>query len=339
MSQGGISTGSSRFFLAAQRSLRSQEGIVLILAAAAFTVFSFLLPSFLSAGNLIALVRSVSILGILALGMALVVIARGIDVSMIATMVVSVAWAFVLARTGYSFNAALLIGCLFALTAGLGIGLLIAYGEVAPIFATLAAGSVIYGLGRTFFFQLEMQNVPPGNEWFAEIGRASFLGLPITIVAFAILCLLLHGVLTRTRFGWQLYAMGSNPAAARTTGAPMRPMIIAQYMISAVVAYLAGLILASSASAINARLFNSTMIYDILLVVVLGGIGLNGGNGRVRNVILGTVFVGILLNGMTILNIDYTVQNLVKGLVLLLAIIADSVVNPRDEQTSQQGDL
>jgi ribose transport system permease protein len=81
------------------------------------------------------------------------------------------------------------------------------------------------------------------------------------------------------------------------------------------------------------------MIYDILLVVVLGGIGLNGGHGHVRNVILGTLFVGILLNGMTILNIDYTIQNLVKGVVLLLAIVMDSLVNPRDEQTSQQGDL
>jgi ribose transport system permease protein len=319
--------------------LRSQEGIVLLLAAAAFILFSLLLPSFLSPGNLIALVRSVSILGILAIGMALVVIARGIDVSMIATMVVSVAWAFVLARGDLTFGGALAIGAGFAVAAGVAIGVLIAYGEVAPIFATLAAGSVIYGLGRTFFFQLEMQNVPPGEDWFSTIGRGTLIGIPLTIVAFGLLCLFFHLVLTRTRFGWMLYGMGANPAAARTTGAPMRPMIVAQYTISALVAYGAGLILASSASAINARLFNSTLIYDILLVVVLGGIGLNGGHGRVRNVVLGTVFVGILLNGMTILNIDFTVQNLVKGVVLLLAIIADSLVNPRDEQTSQQGDL
>jgi ribose transport system permease protein len=81
------------------------------------------------------------------------------------------------------------------------------------------------------------------------------------------------------------------------------------------------------------------MIYDILLVIVLGGIGLNGGSGRVRNVILGTIFVGILLNGMTIMDVPFTIQNLVKGVVLLLAIVFDSLVNPRDEQTSQQGDL
>jgi len=323
----------------AQTLLKTQEGIVLVLAVLAFALFSLLLPSFFSAGNILALVRSVSILGILALGMALVVIARGIDVSMIATMVVSVSWAFVIARSGYSLEFALLIGALFAVGAGLLIGTLIAFGDVAPIFATLAAGSVIYGLGRTFFFTLEMQNVPPGAEWFSLIGQGRILGIPVTVVAFALLCLVLHLVLSRTRFGWQIYAMGNNPAAAKIIGIPYRPMVVAQYAISGLIAYGAGLILASSASAINARLFNSTMIYDILLVVVLGGIGLNGGHGKVRNVILGTIFVGILLNGMTIMNIDYTIQNLVKGVVLLLAIVIDSLVNPRDEQTSQQGDL
>lgn len=322
-----------------KRLMRSQEGIVFALAALAFVLFALLLPNFFSAGNLLVLVRSVSILGILALGMALVVIARGIDVSMIAVMVVSVSWAFVITRAGYSFELALLIGLGFAILAGMIIGTLIAFGDVPPIFATLAAGSVIYGTGRTFFFTLEMQNVPPETDWFSLIGQGSVLGIPVTIVGFALLCLVFHLVLSYTRFGWMTYAMGNNPNAARVTGLPFRPMIIAQYAISAFIAYIAGLILASSAAAINARLFNSTMIYDILLVVVLGGIGLNGGHGSIRNVVLGTVFVGILLNGMTIMNIDFTIQNLVKGVVLLLAIIADSIVNPRDEQTSQQGDL
>ncbi|CDX14124.1 ABC transporter permease protein [Mesorhizobium plurifarium] len=322
-----------------RRLLRSQEGIVLALAVLAFAAFALLLPGFLSPGNLLVLVRSVSILGILALGMALVVIARGIDVSMIAIMVVSVSWAFVITRAGYPFELALLIGAGFALMTGMLIGALIAFGDVPPIFATLAAGSVIYGTGRTFFFTLEMQNVPPDTDWFSLIGQGSVLGIPVTIIAFAVLCGVFQLVLRHTRFGWMIYAMGNNPNAARMTGMPFRPMTVAQYAISAFVAYLAGLILASSAAAINARLFNSTMIYDILLVVVLGGIGLNGGHGSVRNVMLGTVFVGILLNGMTIMNIDYTIQNLVKGVVLLLAIVVDSLINPRDEQTSQQGDL
>jgi ribose transport system permease protein len=91
----------------------------------------------------------------------------------------------------------------------------------------------------------------------------------------------------------------------------------------------------------STRVYNSTMIYDVLLVVVLGGISLSGGRGSVRNVLVGTLLVGVLLNGMTILDITYTTQNLIKSLILLLAITVDSFINPRDEQTSQQsqGDI
>jgi ribose transport system permease protein len=89
----------------------------------------------------------------------------------------------------------------------------------------------------------------------------------------------------------------------------------------------------------NMRVVNSTMIYDVLLVVILGGIGLSGGRGGVRNVLVGTVLIGLLLNGMTIMDISYTVQNLIKSTVLLGALVVDALLNPRDEQTSQQGDI
>jgi ribose transport system permease protein len=74
-------------------------------------------------------------------------------------------------------------------------------------------------------------------------------------------------------------------------------------------------------------------------VVVLGGIGLSGGRGSIRNVIVGTLLIGILLNGMTIMNIEYTLQNVIRSVILLLAIVLDSIINPRDEQTAQQGDI
>ena len=89
----------------------------------------------------------------------------------------------------------------------------------------------------------------------------------------------------------------------------------------------------------NTRIVTSNLVYDIILVVVLGGVGLSGGKGGVRNVVVGTLLIGILLNGMTIMDIQYTVQNLIKSSILLIAIIVDSVVNPRDEQTAQQGDI
>ena len=99
------------------------------------------------------------------------------------------------------------------------------------------------------------------------------------------------------------------------------------------------MITATAVASMNTEIANSSMIYDVILVVVLGGVGLSGGQGGVRNVIVGTLLIGILLNGMTIMNIEYTLQNVIRSLILLVAIVLDSIVNPRDEQTSQQGDI
>jgi ribose transport system permease protein len=87
------------------------------------------------------------------------------------------------------------------------------------------------------------------------------------------------------------------------------------------------------------RIYNSTLIYDVVLVIVLGGIGLSGGRGGVLNVVVGTLLIGTMLNGMTILDISYSVQNIIKGVVLLIAILIDSILNPRNEETAQQGDI
>ena len=133
--------------------------------------------------------------------------------------------------------------------------------------------------------------------------------------------------------------MGDNPAAARASGIATRPLILLQYVLSAMIGYFAGLVTAISVASMNTRVVNSTLVYDVILVAVIGGISLSGGRGNIRNVIVGTMLIGILLNGMTMLNMPYTAQNIVKGGVLLIAIIVDSYFNPRDEQTSQQGDI
>jgi ribose transport system permease protein len=133
--------------------------------------------------------------------------------------------------------------------------------------------------------------------------------------------------------------MGDNPLAARITGVPTRHMMVLQYVLSSLVAFIAGVVTATLVNSMNTRVATSTMVYDVILVVVIGGVGLSGGKGSVRNVLVGTLLVGTLLNGMTIMDIPYTFQNIVKSLILLVAIVTDSLLNPRDEQTSQQGDI
>jgi ribose transport system permease protein len=317
----------------------SQEGVVFTFAALLFAAFSVTLPHFLSAGNLTALVRSVSVLGILSLAMGLVVIGRGIDLSMVATLVTGMSMALQMASSGEPFVSSLSLGAAFVVSVGALIGAIVAYGEIPAIFTTLAMSAIVFGVGRAFFFSTDVQNTPSNVRWLDHLGYGSVVGVPILVLAFAAVALLVYLLLSWTVFGRSIYALGDNPTAARVTGLPIRPIVVAKYAIGALVAYIAALVMAASSSGMSTRLYNSTMIYDVLLVVVLGGIGLNGGRGSVRNVLVGTFMVGVLLNGMTILDISYPVQNLIKSAMLLIALIADTTLNPRDEQTAQQGDI
>ncbi len=205
--------------------------------------------------------------------------------------------------------------------------------------ATLASGILVYGFGRAFLVHLALVSLPKDGGWFTAIGQGAVLGVPAAIIFFAVMATLVHLYLSVTRFGRFTYAMGSNPKAAWLSGIPFRGMIILQYALSACIAAIAGLLIASTVTTVNMRIVNSTLIYDVILVVVLGGIGLSGGTGRVRQVVIGTLLIGVLLNGMTIMDMQYTTQNIIKAVALLSAVVIDSFMNPRDEQTAQQGDI
>jgi ribose transport system permease protein len=229
-------------------------------------------------------------------------------------------------------------GAILVAAIGLFTGVMVAVAEVPPIFATLAIASSVYGSGRIVFAS-DVLYAPPGIAWLKFIGNGSVLGVPMSVVIFGAVAAMMGLFLRKTRFGRLVYATGDNPNAARTTGLPTRPIIVTQYVISALIAFTAGIIMTGLVTGIDTRLYNSSLIYDVLLVVVLGGIGLSGGQGGVRNVIAGTILVGILTNGMTILNFSYTSQNLIKSVILLGALAIDAIINPRDEQTSQSGDI
>jgi ribose transport system permease protein len=317
----------------------SQEKIVLLTAVVLFCAFSLLLKGFLSAGNLLTLVRGVSILGILGVGMAITVIGRGVDLTIVTTYAMSVAWTLHLASLGVAIAPALLLGFLLALTIGVINGVLIAYIEIPALFATLGMAAVVYGFVRWALVPLYVVYMPPSANVIAWIGSGFLWGAPLPILLFALIAFLGFLFLRFTKQGRFIYAIGDNFSAARISGAPVRPVIVLQYALSASIAYVAGLITATAVSSMNTAVSTSSLIYDVILVVVLGGIGLSGGRGGIRNVLVGTLLIGILLNGMTIMNIEYTLQNVIRSLILLAAIVLDSLINPRDEQTDQQGDI
>lgn len=316
-----------------------QLRIVTLLFLVILAVYAVMLPGFFTVGNLMTLMRTVSVLGILGLGMAIVVIGRGIDLSMIASLAVPSALVLTLAAKGYGILPAVGCGLMFAIAIGLLNGVLVAYAEIPSLFTTLAVGIGVAGLGQTGMFDYEIVSWPPALDPIAWIGRGSLAGVPYSVLAFGVMALVIGIFLRRTRPGMFVYASGDNPGAARLTGIALRPTLVMQYVISSCVAFAAGMVLAASSASMDTRIFNLTWIYDVILVVVLGGIGLSGGRGGVLNVIVGTLLIGTIMNGLTIMNVSFEMQNLVRGLVLLVAVLADSLINPRNEETAQQGDI
>ncbi|MBC7150670.1 MAG: ABC transporter permease [Rhizobium sp.] len=317
----------------------NQEKVVFLLFVLIFAIFSIALRGFLNTQNLVLLMQGVSVLGILSTGMCIVVIGRGIDLSMVATMALSVAWALQLNAEGVSLPVALAIGLGSALLVGTINGLLIAYAEIPPLFATLATGACVYGFGRFSLIHSDLVYVTPAVGGLVELGQGRLLGIPMPVIAFAVIASLVAALLHFTKFGRFSYAVGDNYATARVSGVPVRHVLVGQYFLSSLVAFVAGLTQAMTVSSMNTRISDTLLIYDVILVVVLGGVGLSGGRGGIRNVVVGTLLIGTFLNGMTIMDVQYTMQNAIKAAILLVAITIDTIINPRDEQTSQHGDI
>lgn len=321
------------------------ETIVAGLCVVAFVGFAVAIdgagpPTFLTAENLFTLLRSASVLGLLGLAMGLVVLQRGIDLSLVAIMAVSAGWFLQLVQDGTSMPVALVYGLLFALAVGLWNGVASGWLEIPPIFATLAASLFVYGLGRSRLMSLEVVYAPSdAPAWFDALGSGRLLGVPVPILLVVVCAALVALYLARTRPGRFTYAMGDNPLSARLVGIAVRPSQTVNFMLAAAIAYLCGLIVASSVSSMNVRVAKGMMIYDVILVVVLGGIGLSGGRGRVRGILVSMVLIGTLVNGMTLLDVPLYLQNIVRAVILLTAIVMDSLANPRNEETTQQGDI
>jgi ribose transport system permease protein len=315
----------------------SQEQVVLTLTLCLLIVFSVFLPGFLSVKNILVLLNNISILGILSLGMGLIIIGRGIDLSEIAIM--AGAWAIGLSavESGVSVPLAIALSLASALLIGAFNGVMVAFVEAPALFVTLATGFVVYGVA--FWVSPTLVHYTPQDEpalLFLGVGR--LFGIPMPIIVFALCTLVVHLFLSRTSLGRFVYAQGDNPETARLSGIPVRPMIVLQYLLVAILAWIAGLVWIGTSGSIQMTVVQGTYIFDVILIVILGGVSLVGGRGSTLSVVAGCVLIGTLLNAFTIMNINSDVQNIIRGGVLLLAILIDNYLHPRDEETARQGD-
>jgi ribose transport system permease protein len=315
----------------------TQEHIVLLLTVALLILFGLALPGFATVANLLNLVRSISILGTLGLGMGLIVISRGIDLSEVSIMAGSWACGVIEMQRGMPVFWAAALALAIALSIGVINGVMVAFVEAPALFVTLAAGFVIYG-AAFWFAPVWVVYAPTDAPGLLYLGAGHLFGIPMPIIVFAVCAIIVHLFLSRTSTGRFIYSQGDNPEAARLAGVAIRPLIVLEYVIVALLAWIAGLVWVGTTGSIQMAVVQSTYIFDVILVVVLGGISLIGGRGSVFSVVVGCALIGTLFNAFTIMDINSEVQNIIKGVVLLAAIILDNWLHPRDEETARQGD-
>ena len=315
----------------------SQEQIVLLITIALLVVFGLTLNGFATVSNLLNLLRSISILGVLGLGMGLIVISRGIDLSEVAIMAGSWAIALIEIQNGMPVFTAVLLALAIAVLIGIVNGVMVAFVEAPALFVTLAAGFVIYGLAF-WIAPAWVVYAPKDAPGLMYLGAGRLFGIPVPILVFAVCAIAMHLFLSRTSIGRFIYSQGDNPEAARLTGVPLRPLIVLEHVLVAVLAWIAGLVWVGTTGSMQMAITQGTMIFDVVLVVVIGGISLIGGRGSVFSVVVGCILIGTLLNAFTIMDVNSEVQNIIKGVVLLAAIVLDNWLHPRDEETARQGD-
>lgn len=284
-------------------------------------VVSIMNPSFLTISNIFNVLRQVSISAIIAFGMTFVILTGGIDLSVGSTLALTGAVAASLLAGGTDPIVSMGVALILGLVLGAFNGLIITKGKVAPFIATLATMTIYRGLTLVYTNGKPISGLGD-HASFQLFGKGYFLGVPIpvitTIVSFAILAFILH----KTTFGRRVYAVGGNEEAAKLSGINADRVKIAVYAISGFLAALSALILTSRLNSAQPTAGESYEL-DAIAAVVLGGTSLNGGKGWIFGTLIGALIIGVLNNGMNLIGVSSFWQQVVKGIVILLAVLLD----------------
>jgi len=317
-----------------ERLLKLRALIALVVVT---LVFSLLSPEFLTAGSLSILVKHVAINAILAIGMTFVILSGGIDLSvgsivglcgMVAGLLLS--HGLVLRSFGVVVYPHAWFVIALALVAGMAIGAVngwvVSYLRVAPFIATLGSMYVARGAALLMSDGATFPNLGGepslGNTGFPWIGVASIAGVPAPVSMMAILAGSAMFLASRTPFGRHVYAIGGNERAARLSGVRVPHVRLRVYVISGFCAALVGLIIAAQLGAAHPAT-GTTFELNAIAAVVLGGTSLMGGRGTIGGTLIGAFVIGVLADGLVLLGVSEFWQMVVKGLVIVLAVILD----------------
>ena len=285
-------------------------------------------PNFLKTSNLLNVANQIAVIAILAIGMTLVIITAGIDLSVGSLIAVSAVLATWVIREWFGGDEAtvsgMITGCGIAIVAcsalGLFSGSMIAFFGVPPFVATLGMMMVGSGLAYMLSGGLSIYQLPQSFDW---LGRGDdFGGLPNAVVLMIVLYLLAHITMSRTTIGRYIYAVGGNPEAARLSGVPVKKILLWVYASCGALAGLGGVIMASQFKSGDPKYGLMYELY-VIAAVVVGGTSLSGGRGKVFGSLIGAFIIAVIQNGMNLTGVQSYTQKVVLGIVLLLAVLLD----------------
>ena len=295
---------------------------------------SYRWPNFLKSENLLNIANQIAVIAIVAIGMTMVIITGGIDLSVGSLLALSaVLTAGFIRDFAGGVNASfggMLLACLAAISlcgiVGAFSGAMITRFAIPPFIVTLAMMLVGSGLAYILAKGQSIYQIPDSFVW---LGRgADLFSLPNAVVLMLVLYALAHVLMSRMKLGRYLYAVGGNGEAARLSGVPVKRVLMWAYIASALLAGLGGVIMASQLKSGSATYGNMYELY-VIAAVVVGGTSLSGGEGRMLGTLTGAFTIAVIQNGMNLTNVESYTQKVVLGLVILGAVLLDQIRHPR----------
>lgn len=300
---------------------RVQDLGALIALILLVVVIGFISPEFRTVDNFLSLLRQSSINGLIAFGMTCVILTGGIDLSVGSVLALTTAICAGLIVNGMPVGLAMIIALVLGVVFGVISGVLVTKGRLQPFIATLITMTVFRGMTMIFMDGRPISGL--GNSFILKfLGKGSILGIPVPVILFVAIFILLMFLLQKTTFGRRIYATGSNWKSAKLAGVNIDRTKIIAYAISGLMAAMAGLILLSRLNSAQPTL-GSGYELDAIAAAALGGVSMDGGRGKLWGTFVGVLIIAVLNNGLNILGVSSYYQDVVKGLVILIAVLSD----------------
>jgi len=281
-------------------------------------------PSFLTLQNILNVLRQSSIIGIIAIGMTFVIIKGGIDLSVGSILGFSAVVATSFAHPGeYPVIAPIIMGLLVGVACGLVNGFVIAKWNIAPFIVTLGMLTAARGMTLVYTDGKPIINL---SDAYNFIGSGHFLGLPIPVIVFILVILVGVFLLNFTKFGRHVFAVGGNEKAARLSGVNIFAVKLAAYAIAGLTSGMAGILLSSRVMT-GSPILGQGYELDAIAAVVIGGTSLTGGRGSMIGTVIGVLIISIMNNGLDLLNVSSYYQQIIKGAIIVLAVLLDRKSN------------